>query len=64
MPEALIKSRGGAKRWRTVGLPGGKYIHVAVVPKAGPRGGHTISGEEHTKKGMAAQLATIKKRKK
>jgi hypothetical protein len=50
MPEAKIKARGGAKRWRTKKLPGGKYIHVAVVPQAGPHGGHTISGEVHKKK--------------
>jgi len=46
MPEAEIKKRGGAKRYRTMKLPGGKYIHLAVVPKAGPRGGHTIAGPE------------------
>jgi hypothetical protein len=50
MPEAEIKKRGGAMRWRTIKLPNGKYRHVAVVPKAGPHGGHTIAGEEHTKK--------------
>jgi hypothetical protein len=46
MPEEKIRVRGGAKRWRTVGLPGGEYMRVAVVPKAGPRGGHTIGGEK------------------
>ncbi len=35
MPEAEIKKRGGAKKWRTQKLPGGKYMHIAVVPKAG-----------------------------
>lgn len=50
MPEAKIKARGGAKRWRTKKLPGNKFVHIAVVPKAGPRGGHTISGEVHKKK--------------
>jgi hypothetical protein len=44
MPTAEERARGGAKRYRTVTLPGGKYIHVAVVPKAGPRGGHTVAG--------------------
>jgi hypothetical protein len=44
MPEEVIRARGGAKRWRTVKLPGGKYIHLAIVPKAGPEGGHTVSG--------------------
>ena len=51
MPEREITARGGAKRWRTVKLPNGRYVKVAVVPKAGPRGGHTIAGPEHTKKG-------------
>ena len=49
MPEAEIKGRGGAKRWRTKKLDG-KYIHIAVVRKVGPRGGHTVAGPEHTKK--------------
>ena len=52
-PEAEIKARGGAKRWRTIKLPGGKYKHVAVVRKAGPRGGHTLAGPEHMLKKMA-----------
>ncbi len=50
MPEAEIKKRGGAKRYRTIVPKPGKYIHVAVVGKAGPRGGHTVAGEVHTKK--------------
>ena len=42
MPEAEIRKRGGAKRWRTIRLPNGKYIHVAIVRKRGKRGGkHT-----------------------
>lgn len=44
MPEAEIKARGGAKRWRTVTLPNGKTVRVAIVKKAGPRGGHTVAG--------------------
>lgn len=51
MPEAEIRKRGGARCWRTIKLPGGKYKHVAIVKKAGPKGGHTLSGPEHTKKG-------------
>jgi hypothetical protein len=47
MPEAEIKKRGGAKRYRTIVPKPGKYIHVAVVPKAGPRGGRTVAGEVH-----------------
>lgn len=44
MPESEIKARGGAKRWRTVTLPDGRTIRVAIVKKAGPRGGHTVAG--------------------
>jgi hypothetical protein len=47
MPEAEIRRRGGAIRYRTKKLPGGKYIHIAIVPRAGKRGGHTIAGPEH-----------------
>jgi hypothetical protein len=44
MPEAEIARRGGAVRWRTVKLEDGRVIRVAVVKKAGPRGGHTVAG--------------------
>lgn len=65
MPEAKIKARGGAKRWRRKVLPGGKkYVNVAVVPKAGPRGGHTIAGEEHMMKSATAQKMNAMKPKK
>ena len=50
MPEKEIAARGGAKRWRTVRLSNCKYIKVAIVPKAGPRGGHTVAGAANTKK--------------
>ncbi len=50
MPEAQIAARGGAKRWRTIRLKNGKYIKVAIVPKAGPQGGHTVAGPTRTKK--------------
>lgn len=45
MPEKEIKRRGGAKKWRTVKVDEDKYVHVAVVSKAGPRGGHTVAGK-------------------
>ncbi len=50
MPEEEIKRRGGAVRWRTVKLKNGKSIKVAIVKKAGPRGGHTVAGPVHDKK--------------
>lgn len=50
MPEKEISARGGAVRWRTVKLPNGKYIHVAVVKRRGKRGGKTVAGRLHTRK--------------
>lgn len=47
MPEREIKRRGGAKRYRTIKLPNGKYVRIAIVRKAGPRGGHTVAGPIH-----------------
>ena len=35
-------------RYRTITVGRGKnrrYIHIAVVPKAGKRGGHTVAGK-------------------
>ncbi len=49
MPTAEEKRRG-VKRYRTKKLPGGKYIHIAIVKKAGPRGGHTVAGPTHKRK--------------
>ena len=48
MPEEEIKKRGGAKRYRTI-KKGGKLITIAVVPEAGPHGGHTIGWESSRK---------------
>lgn len=50
MPEAEIKARGGAKKWRTVKLPDGRTVKVAIVKKAGPRGGHTVAGSARGRK--------------
>lgn len=51
MPEKEIAKRGGAVRWRTKKLPNGEIIHIAVVRKAGPKGGHTVAGKpQPTKK--------------
>ena len=50
MPTAKEKKRGGVVRYRTKELPGGKYIHIAVTRKKGPRGGKTIAGPVHKKK--------------
>ena len=47
VPEGQIAARGGAKRWRTVTLPSGKTVKVAIVRKKGPRGGQTVAGPVH-----------------
>lgn len=51
MPEREIAARGGAVKWRTVRLKNGKYVRVAIVKKAGPRGGHTVAGDVKKRKG-------------
>lgn len=51
MPEREIAQRGGAIRWRTVKLKDGKTIRVAIVRRKGPRGGRTVAGPVHAKKG-------------
>lgn len=43
MPEAQIAARGGAVRWRTITLKDGRKVKVAIVRKAGPRGGKTVA---------------------
>jgi len=49
-PGGKVKGRGKVVRIRTKKLPGGKYIHVRVMSKKGPRGGRTIAGGVQTKK--------------
>jgi hypothetical protein len=41
MPRTAETARGGVIRYRTI-RRGGRTIRIAVVRKAGPRGGHTI----------------------
>jgi hypothetical protein len=53
MPEREIAARGGALRWRTVKLRDGRVIHVAIVRRAGPHGGHTVAGPARTPKGQS-----------
>lgn len=40
--EQRVKARGGATTYRTV-KRGSRTFLVAIVPKAGPRGGHTVA---------------------
>ena len=53
MPTKQEAARGGVIRYRTVTVGKGKnkrYVHIAVVPKAGKRGGHTVAGKPKTYK--------------
>lgn len=74
MPRAEEEARGGVVRYRTKRLPGGKYIHIAIVRKRGPRGGRTVAGPVHQRKraptpreliqqGLAQELADGRKRR-
>lgn len=63
MPRREEKRRG-LLYYRTIVLPGGKYIRVAVVRKPGPRGGHTVAGPVHKKKGVHRGKRPKTKRKK
>lgn len=47
MPKSLERKRGGVLRWRTIDIGEGKYVHVAITRKKGPRGGRTIAGPIH-----------------
>lgn len=49
-PGGKVKGRGTVKRIRTIVPKPGKYIHVRVMSKKGPRGGTTIAGGVQTKK--------------
>jgi len=51
MPKKEVKKRGGSIRTRTVKVSKKKYMHCEIVPKAGPRGGHTICSKGKTRKG-------------
>lgn len=44
--ERKIKARGGALRYRTIKLRDGRYMHVAVTRKEGPKGGRTVATSE------------------
>lgn len=49
MPEAAIRARGGAVRYRTIKTKSGKTLKVAVVRKSGPRGGRTVAWKANGK---------------
>jgi len=61
MPRKEERKRG-VKYYRTIKLGKDKYAHVAVVRKAGPRGGHTIMGKIHKRKPFKKRF--YRKRKK
>ena len=49
-PGGKVPGRGKVVRIRTIVPKKGKFIHVRVVSKKGPRGGRTIAGAVQTKK--------------
>lgn len=49
MREKVAAQRGGVQKYRTLKLPGGKYMHVAITRDPGPEGGRTVGGTVHTK---------------
>lgn len=49
-PGKKVPGRGIVKRIRTIVPKKGKYIHIRVVSKRGPRGGTTVAGGVQTKK--------------
>ena len=54
MPNSQESRRGGAVRYRTIRVGKGKSrrtLHIAIVRKAGPRGGHTVAGQPQTSAG-------------
>lgn len=44
--ERKIRAQGGAERYRTLKLPSGRYLRVAVTREKGPRGGQTVATSE------------------
>jgi hypothetical protein len=59
MPIAEERRRG-VKYYRTIKLPNGKYVHVAIVNKAGKKGGHTVMGRIREKKSAKTRSYTKK----
>ena len=50
-PGGKVPGRGTVKRIRTIVPKPGRYIHVRVTSKKGPRGGTTVAGAvQKTKK--------------
>ena len=45
-----VPGRGRIKRIRTIVPKKGRYIHVGVVSKKGPRSGTTVAGPVHKTK--------------
>lgn len=66
--DAEIQRRGGISRYRTISK-GGKYFHIAITPRGGPRGGHSLAIDAPKRRkdpgeGTAADHAEDRRRKK
>lgn len=49
--DAKVRRRGGPVKIRTVRIGKGRYAHVYVVKRRGPRGGTTELGQIRKRKG-------------
>jgi hypothetical protein len=72
MPKKPTKKPRGVIRYRTIVPKPGRYIHIAVVRKKGPRGGRTVAGPvRHSKqshhsafsKAVSSAKRTLSKRR-
>ena len=61
-PGKKVPGRGKVKRIRTIVPKKGRYIHIRVVSKKGPRGGTTVAGGVQKTKGSRAKARkTVRK---
>jgi len=56
-PGGKVKGRGTVTKIRTIVPKPGKYIHVRVMSKEGPRGGRTLAGGVQRTKTHSEHLA-------
>jgi len=63
-PGGKVPGRGTVQRIRTIVPKPGKFLHVRVMSKEGPRGGRTLaSGVQTTKAARARLRSSVKKHK-
>ena len=62
-PGGKVKGRGRVLRIRTIVPKPGKYIHVRVMSKKGPRGGRTLASGVQTKKRKVVRAMRRRKKR-